>query len=64
MAEWSIESLTESDIPEFARIQFLAFVDNSLHDVVYPSLQTVEEDSHAKSLAELNKQPQETKLYG
>lgn len=39
MPVWSIATLNESDIEEFAQCQFAAFVGNNIHDIVYPTPQ-------------------------
>ena len=49
MASWSILPLHLDDVDEFVQCQFLAFVGNPLHDVVYPN-RPVAAEAHRKAI--------------
>lgn len=54
MATWSIAPLHIEDLDEFVQCQFLAFVGNPLHDVVYPT-QPASAEKHRKAINEGSK---------
>lgn len=50
MANWTIAPVQVDHLDEFVRCQFLAFVENPLHDVVYPT-QLAAVETHWKAIA-------------
>lgn len=56
MASWTIAPLHVEDLEEFVECQFLAFVENPLHDVVYPTQQEAVE-THRKAIEDSSKLP-------
>ena len=49
MANWTITPAQVDDLDEFVKCQFLAFVENPLHDVVYPTKPAAVE-THRKAI--------------
>ena len=63
MAAWSIEPLQLGDLDEFVQCQFLAFVENPLHVVVYPTPPEALE-THRKAISDGSKlQPGNQIIY-
>lgn len=61
MASYSIARLNDSDIEDFVRSQFLAFVGNNLHDIVYPTPQN-SIDAQRKVLSTMDQLPKGTEI--
>lgn len=54
MASWTIEPVQPNDLEEYVQCQFVAFVGNPLHDVVYPTQPTAVE-THLKAVEDGSK---------
>ena len=51
MASWSIAPIHLNDLDDFVQCQFLAFVGNPLHDVLFPT-QPAAKEAHRKAFSE------------
>ena len=56
MPDWSISPVSADDIDDFVECEFVAFVGNTLHDIVYPSHEAAVK-AHRKNLEEGLKLP-------
>lgn len=62
MPDWSVQPLRQEDIDEFVQCQFVSFVGNTLHEIVFPTPEAARE-AHHKAMTDHSKLHSGDEIY-